>query len=177
MLLFHHMVMQHPLVDGYIKVYILRRSRYKLNAKKMLAHDVTSRTMACKISAVLLLFTLYSLHMVNIVAFWCVFFPSAEKWHFFCKKSIFSHSFWPRRLKQTSFYRKLKALYLIRHILTMCPIESPIPIPDSGPTAGWDWILSICIFSFVMAYNNKKAGTICRCHITFCVQNQYLWFS
>ena len=43
------MVMQHPLVDCYIKVYILRRSRCKLNAKKMLAHDVTLRTMARKI--------------------------------------------------------------------------------------------------------------------------------
>ena len=29
-----------------------------------------------------------------------------------------------------------------------------------------------------MAYNNnKKVGAICGCHITFCVQNQYLWFS
>ena len=37
--------------------------------------------------------------------------------------------------------------------------------------------LSICVWSFVMVHNNKKAGAICRCHITFCVQNQYLWFS
>ena len=40
--------------------------------------------------------------------------------------------------------------------------------------------LSICVFSFVMglmAHNNKKIGAICRYHITFCVQNQYLWFS
>ena len=26
-------------------------------------------------------------------------------------------------------------------------------------------------------YNNKKVGAICRCHITFCAQNQYIWFS
>ena len=26
-------------------------------------------------------------------------------------------------------------------------------------------------------YNNKKVGAICRCHITFCSQNQYIWFS
>ena len=25
--------------------------------------------------------------------------------------------------------------------------------------------------------NNKKVGARCRCHITFCVQNQYLWIS
>ena len=37
--------------------------------------------------------------------------------------------------------------------------------------------LSICVFSFVMAYNNKKVGAICGCHIIFCVQNQYLWFA
>ena len=36
--------------------------------------------------------------------------------------------------------------------------------------------LSICVFSFVMAYNNKKVGAICGCHITFCVQTQDLWF-
>ena len=38
--------------------------------------------------------------------------------------------------------------------------------------------LSICVnfkvFSFVMAYNNKKVGEIFGCHITFCVQTQYL---
>ena len=27
-----------------------------------------------------------------------------------------------------------------------------------------------------MAYNNKKVGVICGCHITFCAQNQHLWF-
>ena len=25
--------------------------------------------------------------------------------------------------------------------------------------------------------NNKKVGARCRCHITFCVQNQYLWIT
>ena len=39
-------------------------------------------------------------------------------------------------------------------------------------------ILSICVnftvFSFVMAYNNKKIGAIFRCRITSCVQTQYL---
>ena len=28
-----------------------------------------------------------------------------------------------------------------------------------------------------MVYNNKKVGAKCGCHITFCVQTQYLWFS
>ena len=36
-----------------------------------------------------------------------------EKWHFGCKKCIFSHSFWPRWLKQTSFYRDLNYLHSI----------------------------------------------------------------
>ena len=40
-----------------------------------------------------------------------LFFPSLEKLHFFYKKSIFSHSFWPRWLKQISFYRELNALH------------------------------------------------------------------
>ena len=35
-------------------------------------------------------------------------------------------------------------------------------------------ILSICanftVFSFVMAYNNKKVGAIFGCHITFCMR-------
>ena len=30
------------------------------------------------------------------------------------------------------------------------------------------------VFSFVMVYNNKKIGAICRCNITFRVQNYYL---
>ena len=52
---------------------------------------------------------LYSLHIINILVFWCVFTIS-WKVTLFCKKSIFSHSLWPRWLKQTSFYRELNAL-------------------------------------------------------------------
>ena len=37
------------------------------------------------------------------------YFPGG-KWHFGCKKCIFSHSFWPRWLKQTSFYREFNYL-------------------------------------------------------------------
>ena len=39
-----------------------------------------------------------------------VFFPSPEKWPFGRNKWIFSHSFWPKWLKQTSFYRELNYL-------------------------------------------------------------------
>ena len=38
-------------------------------------------------------------------------FFSSEKLQFFCNKSIFSHSFSPWWLKQTSFYRELNALH------------------------------------------------------------------
>ena len=38
-------------------------------------------------------------------------------------------------------------------------------------------VAGICVnfpvFSFVMAYNNKKVGVIFGCHIIFCVQTQY----
>ena len=41
--------------------------------------------------------------------------------------------------------------------------------------------LSICInftvFSFVMAYNNKKVGALFGCNVAVCVSNQHLWFS
>ena len=35
-------------------------------------------------------------------------------------------------------------------------------------------MLSICVFSFVMAYNNKKVGAICEYNITCCFKSQYL---
>ena len=52
------------------------------------------------------------LYLTQEFIFLCfdVFFPCPEKLHFFCKKSISSHSFWPRWLKQTPFYRELNAL-------------------------------------------------------------------
>ena len=50
----------------------------------------------------LLLFTLYSLLIVHTD----VFFPSREKLTFGCKKCIFSHTFWPRFFKNTSFCRE-----------------------------------------------------------------------
>ena len=53
-----------------------------------------------------MLFTLYILHIVNIVVK-KLLLPSPEKWHFGCKNCIFSHSFWPRWLKK----HKTKQMY------------------------------------------------------------------
>ena len=67
-----------------------------------------------------MLFALFILHIVNIL----VFFHSIEKLHFFCKKSIFSHSFYPRWLKQTSFYGELNALDPSRRIFCFPSVSS-----------------------------------------------------
>ena len=62
--------------------------------------------------------------LVNIVMFWFVPLHPPEKWHFFCKKSIFSFSFWPRWLKQTSFYMELNALHTSTYIFFCFPSVS-----------------------------------------------------
>ena len=62
-------------------------------------------------------------YTVYIVMFWCIF-PFSSKLEFFCKKSIFFHSFWPRWLKQTSFYMELNALDLSRCIIFVFHVSS-----------------------------------------------------
>ena len=37
--------------------------------------------------------------------------------------------------------------------------------------------VNVTVFSFVMAYNNNKVGSIFGCHITSCVENQLSCFS
>ena len=66
-----------------------------------------------------------------------VFF-SPEKLHFGCKKCIFSHSFWPRRLKQTSFYGELNYLQHSKNFsFFLFPSMFPVKTTQNKQTISW----------------------------------------
>ena len=52
-------------------------------------------------------YVIYFTHSSSCCFYAC--FPFLENYTFGCRKGIFSDSFWPRRLKQTSFCRELIA--------------------------------------------------------------------
>ena len=142
-------------------------------------------------------FTLYILHIVDILVFWCVvflcfnlFFPSPEKLHFFCKKCIFSHSFWPRWLKQTLFYREFNYLHSI--VLSFSTFHLfPVKTTQNKQTITWKrkickktWKHKICkknnIFPYTLFFLNFKNGKLCALHLVFVNEIKssilfYLW--
>ena len=62
------------------------------------------------ISSFIVVYVIYFTHSLYCCVL--VFSPFPEKLTFFCKKCIFSYSFWLIWLKQISFYRELNYLHM-----------------------------------------------------------------
>ena len=98
-----------------------------------------------------------------------VFFLSPEKLTFGFGKSIFSHSFWPTWLKQTSFCREFNCVYskiaqtIIFHLFAEKNNTKPKPIASKRKI--WS-IFFLNRFFFILFFKNSKR-LFCAAHQAF----------